>query len=497
MKLDAERLTNHREEGVIRAGGKARFERRGDSIHAEALTIAFADDRRTMKSLRARHGVSATVVTNPGLAANRIELSGQDLIIQFDPQTGLSRRLVLEAEEDDARLERISADSWVQGFQGRYLTAQFTAGTLRVIDGLGLPVILNETLDMPDGPIMLRQTCSRRIEMHFAAQGHATHLRLEGQVELADTEVYVGGGSQADVDFPQQLMRVSGPAVSLYHTDGQLTADAFIYHRGKRRLQAEGSVSAMLEERAGRVLSATPLGRGEGPIFVESEKATWSLDPASFIFSGNVRAWRRDNLILAEQLRGDDAKQQISAGGSVKTLWAPDVVPGSAVPAPIEIAAKQMVYDRMHSALIYSGDVEAVQAGRRLDCDQLTVLLTGTDGTTQQMNCDGDVLLDDPALGRQVEGERAVYRLASDLIEVTGDPVIVREADGSTVRCRYFSYNTASGAIEIRSAPPAADEMTTLDDTASDTVAPRGTGRGGTDLGDTGLGYTDSGGSVP
>lgn len=474
MKLDAERLTYHRDEGVIRAVGKVHLERLGDSIDAEALTISFADDRRTMKSLRARHGVSAVVVANPGLAADRVELAGEDLIIHFDPQTGLSRRLLLESDRDEARLQRISADSWAQGFEGRQLTVQFTAGVVRTIDGVGSPVVLNETLDMPDGPVMLRQTCSRRIEMQFAALGHATNLRLEGQVELADTEVYIGGGSQADVDFTQELMRVSGPGVSIYHDDGQLSADAFIYHRTKRRLQAQGAVSAVLEERAGQVLATTPLGRGEGPIQVESEKATWYLDPASFVFVDNVRAWRNDNLILADQLRGDETQQQISAGGMVKTLWAPDVVPGGATPAPIEVSAQQMVYDRVHRALIYSDDVEALQAGRRLTCDELTVSLTSADGSAERMNCDGDVLLDDPDLGRKVEGELAVYQLATEVIEVTGDPVTVREADGSTIRCGYFSYNTVNGAIEIRSMPPGAEKQTVRDGPAGE-LAPGGT----------------------
>ena len=454
MKLDAERLTYHREEGVIRAVGKVHVERLGNSIDAEALTIAFADDRRTMKSMRARHAVSAVVVANPGLAADRIELSGEDLIIHFDPQTGLSRRLLLESDRDEARLRRISADSWAQGFEGRQLTVQFTAGALRTIDGVGSPVVLNETLDMPDGPVMLRQTCSRRIEMQFGTLGEATNLRLEGQVELADTEIYIGGGSQADVDFTQELMRVSGPGVSIYHDDGQLQADAFIYQRKKRQLQAQGAVSAILEDRAGKVLAATPLGRGDGPIQVEAEKATWHLDPASFVFVDNVRAWRDDNLILADQLRGDETQQQISAAGSVKTLWAPDVVRGGAAPAPIEVAAKQMVYDRVHRALIYREDVEALQDGRRLTCNELTVSLTNADGSAERMNCDGDVLLDDPDLGRKVEGDLAVYQLATEVIEVTGDPVTVSEADGSTVRCGYFSYNTVNGGIEIRSLPP-------------------------------------------
>lgn len=454
MRLEAERLTHHRAEGIIRAIGRVKLERGGDALSAELLTLSFEDDMRTLKSLRARHSVVADVATHLELGADHIKIDGEGLILRFDPNTGLVRNLELEDDEANAQLSRVRADGQAQGFAGSHLMAQLSGGALRVIEGVGKPVSLTESIDMRDSPLILRQTCGERVEMRFSG-GEPASLHLEGQVEVADTGVYASGGAVAEIDFARNTMRMSGTRVNLYHDDGEISAQAFIYQRDSHQIQAEGEVRALLEERAGRILAATPLGRGEGPIQVEAARATWELAPSRFVFTGGVRAWRDDNLILADQMRGDEDQQQIAASGSVETLWSPGVVPSPSAPRDlIRVTAHRMVYDHLHNALIYSDAVDAFQSGRRLRCKELVVDLASAGGTAERMTCSGAVTLEDLAAGRRIEGERAVYTLSDERIEVNGAPVTVHEADGSTLVCRFFRYDTETGAIEVRSSPP-------------------------------------------
>ena len=70
-------------------------------------------------------------------------------------------------------------------------------------------------------------------------------------------------------------------------------------------------------------MAGTPLSKGEGPVHVESQEAFWRQQPSSFLFRGDVRAWRGENLLLAPELRGDREADQLVATGGVKTLWFP------------------------------------------------------------------------------------------------------------------------------------------------------------------------------
>lgn len=452
FKLDATKLIHERATHVIRALGKVHLERGTDVIEADSLVVTFDEAMRNIRSVRARHDVIATVFADSGLGADRMRVTGDGLVVRFDPPTGAARRI--EVEGEIAVLERNGADLIVQRFIGTEITADLAGGNLRTVDGVGAPVTLTESLDMPDEPYLLKQACSDHLVMHFATGGAAHQLRLEGQVELADRDVYISGGNQAQIDFKTEIMRLSGTPVSLYHEDGQVTAPGFVYHGNDRRIEGAGGVSAVLDDRAGRLLRATPLGSGEGPVQVESESATWTLAPAKFLFEDNVRAWRGPNIIFANQLRGEETEQRIAASGDVSTSWVPrsfETEDGG----PIEVSADQMVYDRLRNQLVYTDNVDALQADRTMRCNELVVELASGSSTARRMRCQGDVTLDDPTLGRKVEGDTAIYAFVDDLIEVTGDPVTVHET-GSTLTCRYFSYDIETGAVEVRSTPPGA-----------------------------------------
>ena len=107
--------------------------------------------------------------------------------------------------------------------------------------------------------------------------------------------------------------------------------------------------------------------------------AEWSpLDPPAFTFLGSVRAWRDQNLLLAEQLRGDQATQEMSASGGVRTVWfseprSTSSSPGS--PESIEVAAEYLTYRQANSTIIYSGNVQVDKDQMKLTCRELEVEL--------------------------------------------------------------------------------------------------------------------------
>jgi lipopolysaccharide transport protein LptA len=231
-------------------------------------------------------------------------------------------------------------------------------------------------------------------------------------------------------------------------------------------------VRATLEQVSETALAGSPLGEGEGPVMVESQEAFWKQEPSSFIFRGDVRAWRGENLLLAPELRGDKAQQTLVATGGVKTRWIPDsdVEPGAAPKpaaakpkagspqasrAPIEVAASEMTYREGTGELIYTGNVRVNQEARTLTCQNLQVELEEAQGKedareVETMTCTGDARLNDPQTGRKAEGQTAVYQVAQRRVEMTGDPVTLLDRDGNVLRGRRLFYYMDDGRVEMK-----------------------------------------------
>ena len=86
---------------------------------------------------------------------------------------------------------------------------------------------------------------------------------------------------------------------------GRIEAPRMVYNTDQQIVNARGGVRALLQKVEETALAGTPLAKGEGPVHVESQEAFWRQQPSSFMFRGDVRAWRGDNLLLAPELRGD------------------------------------------------------------------------------------------------------------------------------------------------------------------------------------------------
>ena len=198
------------------------------------------------------------------------------------------------------------------------------------------------------------------------------------------------------------------------------------------------------------------------PLPLESDEAYWTSEPPTFSFEGRVRAWRGDSLLMASQLRGDEKDHKLAASGGIRTVWVP---PGggagepAAAPVPIEVSAARVTYFEEERQLLYNDDVEVRQGQRTLNCRELAVELDAG-GQAERMICTDAIRMRDPASGRRVEGgERAVYTLAEELLEIFGDKVEIHDGQNSRMRGRYVRYDLGAGTFNIRSRPASEDAL--------------------------------------
>jgi lipopolysaccharide transport protein LptA/LPS export ABC transporter protein LptC len=323
-----------------------------------------------------------------------------------------------------------------------------------------------------------RKAFGHRAEATFRPDGQIATVTLIDHVTYDDGEVKAAG-TRAAIDLEAGRGEFFGSPVDATSARGQMHAPHVTYTSADELMHAEDGVRAVLEQGADQSLAGTPLGSGKGPISVESREAFWRRNPSSFLFRGDVRAWRDDNLLLAPELIGDRLEQgdQLRAIGGVKTVWVPteqEVAtatappaggkpaapraagpaagsPGHAEPAkrgPITVLAQNLLYRDGAGVLTYTGNVHVDQDSRTLTCQQLDVELD-KDKKAKTLICTGETNLNDPATGRNIVGDKAVYQLATRKVDMVGEPVTMRDKDGNIVHGKRLLYSIDNGKVEV------------------------------------------------
>jgi len=151
--------------------------------------------------------------------------------------------------------------------------------------------------------------------------------------------------------------------------------------------------------------------------------------------------------MFAERLEGSDGRQETVASGGVRTLWK-QVGTGSAAPIQTAISADRVIYRTEAGEVEYTGSVVVRQLERELAAESLLVELDEA-RHARRMEASGGVRLLERETGRSAEGTSAVQDLVNDTILILGDPVSLRQADGSTLRGPRLLYDVASGRAEM------------------------------------------------
>jgi lipopolysaccharide transport protein LptA len=467
--LTAERLVYERKRRQVRLEGGTHLQRGREFVKARKLSANLSADERTMVFLRALWDVTGQIAASEDGAttggATTVHFRGRDLAVFMQPESNEARKVALDGgEQQRARMEAVG------GGVTRLLTARriegiLAQGVLTSAEAFG-GVEIDETAPggKPGGGRAVRHAEGQRAQARFSAGGQLAGVDLVNNVVYRDPQVRATG-DRATVDFDAGNGEFLGDPVDVVSERGKLKAPRVLYETKNQVVHAVGGVRGVMEQVEDTSLAGTPLGEGEGPVWVESQEAFWRQSPSSFLFRGDVRAWRGKSLLLASELRGDKADDQLTGKGGVKTVWIPPDETaraaggrprrpaGSAAAsqrAPIEVTAREMAYREGAGILTYTGDVRVLQTGKTLTCNQLQVEL-GEDDKAETMTCTGEAKLTDPKEGRNITGERAVYHLDRKLVEMFGEAglVTMRDRQGNQVQGKRLVYHIDNGKTEF------------------------------------------------
>jgi lipopolysaccharide transport protein LptA len=445
FELTARRVLFDRSSGALHAEGDAKVRQGQNLLTAGRLAAQISPETQKLESIRARFGVFGRFL-EPTSGVDKLRFDGDQATLLFTD--GEARTLELEGQGAAAAKVVSRAPTGVRVLTAPYIVAQFAASQIQSVEAL-------EGARLEDRPAedgeATRRASSRRAEISFA-DGVVKAATLQKNVVLTEA----GRELRADnafLDLVAERADFFGkPAIGTTER-GELRAPKLSYSKATGLLLATDGVQAVLTRGASRGLADLGLS-GEGPVQVAAREASLRDQQGQFSFLGAVRAWRGTNVLVADQLRGDDVGGPLTASGNVKTLWQPanGTTAGAAGAVgggkPIEITASTLVYDAAQGVATYSEHVEARQAEQTLTCDEAKVRLDA-DKRAREVECAGAVRLSDGAANRRVEGQLATYDLVARSIVVRGQPVVLTDPVRGKAEGRRVIYELQSGKMRL------------------------------------------------
>ncbi len=448
-----------------------------DDENASAAQPASASEPETNTSgpppgavFYAAESLSAVFDTTGSL--RKIEMDGSPrtpaTLLSRDADTGNVRTLTSNYLVGD--LNSVTVEVVPDGGADASAPPRTQSGTrLEVIQAYGQVRLVEREQDAPPERF-LRQIRAERGRAQTGTLGKLTSASFAGTVDYREPPVSVKA-SRAELDGDSGKARFTGSPVVLDGEQGQLMAPIVSYSRDQELVEAEGGVRAMLQQLPERSVPGPLMQGGEGPVWVESESAWWRQPDSTFVFQGRVRTWRGENLLLADEMRLREPSEELVATGNVKTVWYPPPAAdepttdeetqnqgeSTASSEPIEVTADSVTYLGQERRLRYEGNVVVVDATRTMACGVADMSLDA-EQRLERLICSGGADVRDSASGQRVEGDVAVYEVDRRLVDVTGDPVTMRDRNGTQVQGRRAVYNIETGLLELRSLNDTAPE---------------------------------------
>ncbi len=492
VQLTAQRCIYERDKRWLRIEGGANLRRGADWMAAQRIYSNVKPDESGLAFVHAQwdvHGETrAALQAAAGPSAperTRVRFAGKALAVVLEPQGKEPQHVELEAPGDGrASLEAVGPGMVRTLTAKRHIEGTLANGVLNDAQAFG-SVELQESTHLPGKPATQRQASGQTAQAGFRADGQIASVELNNNVVYHDGSS--GGvtatGNRGTLDMEQGRGEFFGAPVTVTSDRGTLESPRMLYNTDTQIVTARDGVKAKLQKVEDTALAGTPLSQGEGPVNVVAQEAFWRQQPSSFVFRGDVRAWRGDNVLLAPEVRGDKAADQLVATGGVKTIWYPSQeqsahtttqTPKPAAPAPrgpakpvqppqppqpVQVVASEMSFQQKAGVLIYTGNVRVDQEGKSLSCQKLQVDLDDK-RQAKLMVCTGDTRLKDPQAGRTITGQRAVYHVADRQVEVFGEPVTMLDKDGNQIRGKRAIYAMDTGKVEVKGKDETAPAVT-------------------------------------
>ena len=393
LRLEAERAIYERKRRQLRVEEDAELHRGPAKLNADRISGLLSDDESSLTFVRALYKVSGETAESAAPGATRTSWEGDDLAVMLTPKGNLVRRIDLEGTAAKPASLHTAGNGVTRNLVAPHIEGLLADRDLlrsaNAYGGVDIEEIGPPAANAPGPPPKtgrppgpgpgprtaaaappkagkpagprsaaaappkapapqptVRHAHGQRADAAFRTDGQIAGVTLLEQVTYGDGEVNATG-DRAVMDMDAGRGDFFGAPVHVVSPRGEMRAPHVIYTTADQLVHAVENVHAVIQQSGDANLAGGVLGEGKGPVMVQAAEAFWLRPQASFVFRGDVRAWRGDNILLAPELVGERLAQgdQLAAAGGVKTVWIPGQEEGSprsgtpARPAPAAQAA--------------------------------------------------------------------------------------------------------------------------------------------------------------
>lgn len=184
------------------------------------------------------------------------------------------------------------------------------------------------------------------------------------------------------------------------------------------------------------------------------ERAEYDLKTEKIALSGRPH-WKledstgRSELLLfyprTKEVLALQNVEMVVPGRSVGTLFSVNVKTNETVEgtnAPMTIHAD--TFSRGTNVAVFHGGVEIADARGQMNCEMVTIVSAGTN-QVQRVIAEGGVRIEQPGL--TAIGSRAEYNVATGLVHLTGEPILISE--GRTLQAESFIINRNDNTFSV------------------------------------------------
>ena len=379
-----------------------------------------------------------------------------------DQVTGFFERLVAERDSRARwQVQGVTSGAWIRlAFLGTHEPYMRSLETQSLRGVVGSEGILNVQTSLgtclleipPEGPPHRGMADEAKL---WFADGQATDAELQGDVRLSGGGL-VGRGHRARLAARGGIAMLHGEprgaSRAVLLTDrGEVRCDQAQLFQSSGAIHARGDVQGFLLGVA--LLGGGGAEEGEGeqasPLHFAGNVLDADEDAGVYRLREGARTWQGDHLLLADEIVYKLREETMLATGHVSTTFpASRLRVDSPQDQEVVVTARSLDYQRPLGTAVYSGSVTYADPQHTLQASELTIEF-GEGDKISSLKAEGAVKLSDLSTGRTMTGQTAVYDLASRQVHLTGEPVRLVDASGTSVQASSLTWDRASGTVTV------------------------------------------------
>ena len=417
-----------------------------DSVHSDSVAVKLDGKLKTLLGLE-------------GVGSVRLQLARSSSLVPADQSTG-DRTIVADrffAEIAAGVINGINlygdskpARATFSGPPLRYLDAmKFRVGFL---NGAPQDLQLAGVVKMTEPGAEKRELFTDKLRVLFDSVTRKPSMAFaEGYFRYFDPHNQAASTKASFDMINDRLVMLSEPGAAPRLTaDGnQITASRIELSPREGVLKASGKVTARLEsgKQGATAASSALFPETDGPVYVQANSAIIRQNEKIAVFSGEVKAWQKTNVLFTAELTATGKGETLQARGGVRATLL-DRRAEKSSKTPVQIRAETLFGRKSARKVDLTGSVKIEDELRRLESDTATIFL-GANQKIERIEALRKLIVTEIGTGRKGTGEKAVYNLAERTILVDGTPAILTEPRGS-LQGNQIVFDLNRNKVDVR-----------------------------------------------